>query len=158
MTRPGLTFLFAHPAHLFALGFGAGLAPKAPGTLGTLAAVPLYWLIAPLPAAAYWGFVIFAFVAGVWICERAGRALGVHDHGGIVWDEIVAFLLVLPWAPQTVWGYVLAFALFRLFDIWKPFPIAWLDARIGGGVGVMLDDLLAAVYAVVILWGVGRWT
>jgi phosphatidylglycerophosphatase A len=83
--------------------------------------------------------------------------LGVHDHGGIVWDEVVAFLLVLPFADPSAWGYAIAFVLFRVFDIWKPFPIAWFDARIGGGFGVMLDDVLAAVYAVGVLYGLNLW-
>lgn len=157
MTSPNSRFLFAHPAHFLALGFGAGLAPKAPGTWGTLAAFPLYFAMSFLSPTAYWAWAVFFVISGVWICDRAGKALGVHDHGGIVWDEIAAFLLVLPFAPATWWGYVLAFALFRLFDIWKPFPIGWFDAKVKGGLGVMLDDLLAAGYAVAVLWGVSRW-
>lgn len=157
MTSPNSRFLFAHPAHFLALGFGAGLAPKAPGTWGTLAAFPLYFAMSFLSPAAYWAWAVFFVIGGVWVCDRAGKALGVHDHGGIVWDEIAAFLLVLPCAPMTWWGYVLAFALFRLFDIWKPFPIGWFDAKVKGGLGVMLDDLLAAGYAVAVLWGVSRW-
>ena len=157
MTTPNLRFLLAHPAHFLALGFGSGLARKAPGTWGTLAAFPLYFVIRALPAQGYWLLVAVFVLAGVWICDKTGKALGVHDHGGIVWDEIAAFLIVLPFAPTTWWGYLLAFALFRLFDIWKPFPIGWLDARIEGGLGVMLDDLLAAGYAIVILLGARSW-
>lgn len=156
-TSPDRAFLFAHPAHFIAFGFGAGLASKAPGTVGTLVALPLYALTAGLPAVAYWGLLLLGGLLGVWACGRAGRALGVPDHGGIVWDEIIAFLLVMPLAPQTWWGYVLAFALFRLFDIWKPFPIGWFDARVKGGLGVMLDDLLAAGYAIGCLMGVKTW-
>lgn len=156
-TSPDCAFLLRHPAHFLALGLGAGLAPIAPGTFGTLVAFPLYFLLAGLPEAAYWGIVSLAALLGVWACERTGKALGVADHGGIVWDEIVAFLLVLPCTPPTWWGYVLAFALFRLFDIWKPFPIAWLDARVKGGLGVMLDDLIAAVYAIACLLGAATW-
>lgn len=148
LARPDARFLLAHPAHFLALGFGAGLLPRGPGTAGTLAAFPLYFLMQGLPVPAYWLTVAIFLVAGVWICERAGRALGVHDHGGIVWDEIAAFLLVLPFAPATWWGYALAFALFRLFDIWKPFPIGWFDRRVAGGLGVMFDDVLAAGYAI----------
>lgn len=154
---PDRPFLLAHPAHFIALGFGAGLLPKAPGTFGTLVALPLYALIAGLPSPAYWGLLLLGGLVGIWACERTGRALGVPDHGGIVWDEITAFLLVLPFAPQTWWGYVLAFLLFRLFDVWKPFPIDWLEARVKGGLGVMLDDLLAAGYAIVCLMGVTAW-
>ena len=157
MKSPDFRFLFAHPAHFIAFGFGAGLAPKAPGTWGTLAAFPLYFAMRLLPDGDYWALAALFCVAGIWICGRTGRALGVHDHGGIVWDEIAAFLLVLPFAPPAWWGYLSAFALFRLFDIWKPYPIGWLDARVGGGLGVMLDDLLAAGYAIAVLWGVLRW-
>ncbi|MCU0842075.1 MAG: phosphatidylglycerophosphatase A [Thiobacillaceae bacterium] len=154
---PDWRFLAAHPAHFLAFGFGAGLAPKAPGTFGTLVALPLYFLLVGLSAPFYWGLVLLGGLIGIWACGRTGRALGVADHGGIVWDEIVAFLAVLPFAPPTWWGYLLAFALFRLFDIWKPYPIGWLDARVEGGLGVMLDDVLAAGYAILCLMGAKAW-
>jgi len=153
--QPDLTFLLAHPAHFLALGFGAGLSPKAPGTLGTLVAFPLFWLLQASPL--YWAWVLLFLALGVWICGVTGRNLGVPDHDDIVWDEVAAFLLVLPFAPQAFPGYLLAFALFRLFDIWKPFPIAWLDARAKGGLGVMLDDMLAAGYSIVCLLGIRTW-
>lgn len=157
--QPDLAFLIAHPAHFLALGFGSGLSPKAPGTVGTLAALPLYWLLAEHPL--YWLWIAAFVVVGIWACQVTGRNLGVHDHGGMVWDEIAAFLMVLPFAPVAELGgwaaYGLAFALFRLFDIWKPFPIGWLDARVPGGFGVMLDDVLAAVYAIVCLLAVAAW-
>lgn len=156
-TNPDWRFLRAHPAHFLAFGFGAGLARKAPGTWGSLVAIPLYFLALSWGPVMYWTVVALALVVGVWLCGRTGAALGVHDHGGIVWDEIAAMLLVLPYAPPTWWGYVLAFALFRLFDIWKPFPIAWCDARLSGGFGVMFDDVLAAGYAVLCLIGVRSW-
>ena len=156
---PNRAFLFAHPAHFLALGFGSGLAPKAPGTAGTLAAFPLYWLLAAHPF--YWLWIAAFLAVGVWACEVTGRDLGVHDHGGMVWDEIAAFLMVLPFAPVAAVAapsaFALAFALFRLFDIWKPFPIGWLDARVPGGFGVMLDDVLAAGYAIVCLLGIAAW-
>lgn len=152
---PDRAFLFAHPAHFLALGFGSGLSPKAPGTAGTLAAFPLYWLLADHPF--YWIWIAAFLLVGVWACDVTGRDLGVHDHGGMVWDEIAAFLLVLPFAPAGWLGAVLAFGLFRLFDIWKPYPIGWLDARVPGGFGVMLDDVLAAGYAIACLLGVAAW-
>jgi phosphatidylglycerophosphatase A len=149
MNTPDLNFLRAHPAHFVALGFGAGLSPKAPGTVGTLVAFPLYALLSGAPF--FWLWVAAFLLLGVWVCDVAGRNLGVPDHGGIVWDEVAAFLCVLPFAEASLAGFALAFALFRLFDIWKPFPIGWLDARIKGGLGVMLDDVLAAVYAIAVL-------
>jgi phosphatidylglycerophosphatase A len=152
---PNRAFLFAHPAHFLALGFGSGLSPKAPGTVGTLVAFPLYWLLAA--NSFYWVWIAVFLAIGVWACEVTGRNLGVHDHGGMVWDEIAAFLIILPFAPAGWLGAILAFALFRLFDIWKPFPIGWLDARVPGGFGVMLDDVLAAVYAIVCLLGIAAW-
>lgn len=109
----------------------------------------MYWGLSVLSAPIYWGIVGAMALLGVLLCARAGRSLGMHDHPAIVWDEIVAFLIVLPFAPAGLAGAVLAFTLFRLFDIWKPFPIGWLDARVKGGAGVMLDDLVAAFYTVV---------
>jgi phosphatidylglycerophosphatase A len=162
--RPDLKFLFAHPAHLIAFGFGSGLAPKAPGTAGTLLGLPLYWLIvaiAPdLPNQII--LLIATFLLGVWACGRTGRALGVADHGGMVWDEIVAFALVLMFTPALLftpagWLWLaLAFALFRLFDILKPWPIRLADTRLKNGFGVMFDDLLAALYAIAIIKGL-QW-
>lgn len=152
---PDGRFLRAHPAHFLALGFGAGLSPKAPGTVGTLVALPLYWLLWDSPL--YWVWIGVFLAVGIWACDVTGRALGVPDHGGMVWDEVVAFLMVLPFASASIAGYVLAFAVFRLFDIWKPFPIGWLDARVKGGLGVMLDDVLAAGYSIVLLLGVQAW-
>jgi phosphatidylglycerophosphatase A len=148
---PDRRFLFAHPAHFFALGFGTGLSPKAPGTLGTLVGLLVYWLLVLLPGEAFWPVLLLLFIFGLWICAITGTALGVADHSGIVWDEIVAFVLVLAFTPPTIAWFAAAFALFRLFDIWKPFPIAYFDRTIKGGFGVMFDDLLAAGYAIAVL-------
>ena len=136
-----------NPVHLLAFGFGSGLAPKAPGTFGTLAAVPLYLLLAQLPLPLYLLVLVLAFGIGIWICDKTARDLGVHDHGGIVWDEFVGFWLTMLVAPPG-WPWVVAgFVLFRLFDIVKPFPINWLDRHIKGGLGIMLDDALAGSFA-----------
>lgn len=146
--KPDWRLLTSHPAHFFALGFGSGLMPKGPGTAGTLVAFPLYWLIAPLLND--YIFILFlstAFIVGIKICEKTGRTLGVEDHGGIVWDEIVAFMLVLFFTPPGIDWQIFAFVLFRFFDIVKPQPIKYVDQNLHGGLGVMFDDLLAAGYA-----------
>jgi len=157
-SRPDLKFLFAHPAHLIAFGFGSGLAPKAPGTVGTLLGLPLFWLVVTvaqdLPNQII--FLIATFLLGIWACGRSGRALGVADHGGMVWDEIVAFALVLLFTPAGWLWMALAFALFRLFDILKPWPIRLADTHFKSGFGVMFDDLLAALYAIAIIKGL-QW-
>ncbi len=156
--RATVRFLFAHPAHLVAFGFGSGLAPKAPGTVGTLLGLPLFWLIeaAATDRPNQIALLVAAFLFGVWACARAGRALGVADHGGIVWDEIVAFALVLVFTPPGWLWIAAAFALFRVFDILKPWPIRSADARLKNGFGVMFDDLLAAIYAIAALKGL-QW-
>lgn len=156
--QPDFKFVFAHPAHLIAFGFGSGLVPKAPGTAGTLLGLPLFWLIvavAPdLPNQII--LLIAAFLLGIWACGRTGRALGVADHGGMVWDEIAAFALVLVFTPAGWLWVALAFALFRLFDILKPWPIRLADTHVKGGFGVMFDDLLAALYAIAAIKGL-QW-
>jgi len=155
-TSPDWRFLKAHPTHFLAFGFGSGLAPVAPGTFGTLAALPLFLLMLALPLPVYLALVAAMFLIGIKICDITGKALGIHAHSGIVWDEIVAMLLVLAFTPHT-WPWMgAAFVLFRLFDIWKPFPIRQIDQTVHGGFGVMLDDLLAAIYAVAALKGL-QW-
>jgi len=150
--RPDARFLVAHPAHFIALGFGAGLAPRAPGTFGTLAALAIYWALAlVLPPLAIAFLAVPLFFVGVWACGVAGRNLGAEDHGALVWDEIVAFLPLAALASASLWLQAVAFLLFRLFDIWKPFPIRHFEARVKGGLGVMLDDLLAACYTYLVL-------
>ena len=149
---PSWKFLFSHPAHFLSFGFGSGLAKKAPGTFGTLVAFPLYWYLAPRLSDAIFLSVLFgAFVIGIWVCGITGRALGVPDHGGIVWDEIVAMVLVLFFTPTGWMWSLLAFVLFRFFDIVKPQPIRYFDNNLHGGLGVMFDDLLAAGYALLCL-------
>jgi len=137
------------PVLFLAFGFGSGLAPKAPGTAGTLAAVPLYLLLMPLSAPGYLAIVLAVSLAGIWICGRASAKLGTHDHPGIVWDEFAGFLVTMIPASGSWVSLVAGFALFRLFDIWKPWPISVADKQVGGGLGIMLDDLLAGVPAAV---------
>lgn len=150
--RPTIRFLLSHPAHFIALGFGSGLAPWAPGTMGSLLAWALYPLIrAPLSAGVFLALLASLFAAGILAAERTGRALGVPDHGAIVWDEMVAVWLVLLLTPATLAWQAVAVALFRFFDIVKPPPVRWADRELKGGLGVMIDDLIAAGYAVLIL-------
>ncbi len=153
MTRPNLK----SPVHLLAFGFGSGLAPRAPGTVGTLAAVPFYLLAAPLSLPAYAVFLALAFVLGVYLCDRASRDLQVHDHPGIVWDEFVGYWITLFAAPAGWLWVLVAFVLFRLFDILKPWPIGWLDRRVHGGLGIMLDDVVAGLMAWACLQALVRW-
>lgn len=136
-----------NPIHLLAFGFGSGLLPKAPGTYGTLVAIPIYLLLAPLPLIYYAALVSLAFFIGIWLCEVTSRDLGVHDHGGIVWDEIVGYLVTMVLAPSGWIWLLLGFLLFRFFDIVKPWPIRWIDKQVGGGFGIMVDDLIAGVFA-----------
>jgi phosphatidylglycerophosphatase A len=150
--RPSWRFIISRPAHFIAFGFGAGLAPFAPGTWGTLLALPLYWAIYPeVGALEYLLGVLVLFGLGIWACEMTGRALGVADHGGMVWDETVAFLLVLFFVPGSLMWQAWAFLLFRLFDILKPPPIRHFDRTLKSGFGVMFDDLMAAFYTLLVL-------
>ncbi|MGB5395508.1 MAG: phosphatidylglycerophosphatase A [Gammaproteobacteria bacterium] len=140
-----------NPLVLLALGFGSGLAPKAPGTAGTLVAIPLYWSMRTLDSQLYALIVAVLFVIGVGLCAYAAKRLGVHDHPGIVFDEIVGFLIAL-FAVPFDWGMVVAgFILFRLFDALKPWPISWFDKNLHGGFGIMFDDVLAGIAAAAVL-------
>ncbi len=152
MTQLSFKKVWSDPVYCLAFGFGSGLAPVAPGTLGTVVAIPIYCVLAfLLNAKAYLILTIIAFLAGIFICGKVSRDLGVHDHSGIVWDEVVGYLLTMFLVPlHWVW-ILIGFALFRLFDIWKPYPIKWVDKRVQGGLGIMLDDVLAAVPAFFIL-------
>jgi len=149
---PGLGFLFRHPAHFIALGFGAGLAPVAPGTFGTLVAIPIAVVLRAQFSDVVFIAVIVAYaLVGAWAAQIAGRNLGAADHGAIVCDEVVAFLLVLYFVGDDALRVAFAFVVFRLFDIVKPPPIRRLEAALKNGVGVMVDDLLAAAYTLVVL-------
>ncbi len=139
--------LLRQPVWFLAFGFGAGLAPIAPGTVGSLVAVPIYLALASAGLPLYGTVLVVLFVAGVWLCDQCEKQLGVRDHSGIVWDEIVGFLITMLGATdswQTLW---LGFGLFRLFDIVKPWPIRQIDRGVHGGLGIMLDDVMAACYA-----------
>jgi phosphatidylglycerophosphatase A len=139
--------LLLNPAHCLSLGFGAGLSPKAPGTLGTLVAIPLYLAIVQLALPWYLAVVGIGFCGGIWLCGYTGKVLGVHDHGGIVWDEIIGFWITMIAVPPAWQWILLGFVLFRIFDIIKPWPVGFADRRLQGGLGVMVDDLLAGLYA-----------
>ena len=143
--------VFRDPVLILAFGFGTGLAPFAPGTVGSLLGVALAWMTIDLGLAWQLGIAAIIVVAGVWICGESARRLGIHDHGGIVWDEICGMYLTLLVAPPDLIAWIVAFGLFRAFDIVKPWPIRDLDHRLGGGVGIMLDDLIAALYAALLL-------
>ena len=147
-----LGFVLSSPAHFIAFGFGSGLSPIGPGTVGTALGFYLYYALARLlPDAVLIAVIGLCIVIGVWACDVTGRDLGVHDHGGMVWDEIAAIMLVLFFVPaQTTWQ-IAAFVLFRFFDIFKPPPIRFLDVGIRNGFGVMLDDIVAAFYALLCL-------
>jgi phosphatidylglycerophosphatase A len=145
--------LLRSPAQLLAFGFGSGLAPRAPGTVGTLAALPLWWVLAGLGPPLYALTVFAAALAGIWICASASRELGVHDHPGIVWDEFVGLWIALFAVPPEPLWVLAGFLLFRFFDIAKPWPIGWLDRRVAGGLGIMIDDVVAGILACGVLHG-----
>lgn len=143
--------LLKHPIHFLALGFGSGLAPKAPGTFGTLMAIPLYLLMQPLSVVNYLIVVAIVSIAGIYICDKSAAMMGEHDHPGIVWDEFAGYFITMIAVPfEWVW-VLLGFGLFRLFDILKPQPIGWLDKHVKGGFGIMVDDILAGVMAALCL-------
>ena len=157
--RPTLRFLLSHPAHIVALGLGTGLSPWAPGTFGTLLAIPLAFVLWTWANdLAFLAVVFVLLLGGAWAAQRTGRALGAPDHGGIVIDEVAAFLLVLFFTGSQPHRIALAFVLFRLFDIVKPPPIRQIDARMKSGIGVMVDDLVAAGFALLVYAAIVRLT
>lgn len=149
--RVSHTKLIRNPCLALAFGLGAGLTPKLPGTVGTLWAIPLWWWLSGLGTTPYLVITGCVFVFGVWICNRAMSKLEQHDHPGIVLDEIVGYLLALVVVPASVGWVLLSFVLFRFFDIVKPWPINWLDQHVRGGLGVMLDDLVAGIGTALII-------
>ena len=144
---PTVKTIFTSPIHFLAFGFGSGLSPIAPGTAGTLAIIPIYLLLQSLDIVSYTIVTLIVCIIGIWICGASSHRLGVHDHGGIVWDEFAGYLITMIAAPVG-WQWVIAgFVLFRIFDIWKPWPIRVIDKRIGGGFGIMFDDIIAGIFA-----------
>jgi phosphatidylglycerophosphatase A len=156
-TNPTFAQLLRSPTLFLAFGFGSGLSPKAPGTMGTLAAIPLWWLLAQLPLTSYLIVVLIAAVVGITICGRAADQMGVHDHGGIVWDEFVGFWIAMAALPITWQSLILGFVLFRIFDILKPRPISWLDKKVSGGFGIMIDDVIAGLAAAAVIYLLGHF-
>ncbi len=140
-----------NPLHFISLGFGSGLMPKAPGTFGTLAAIPLYWLLSQFDFFTYLVVTLFVTLIGIYLCAYTSKALGVHDHSGIVIDEIAGYFITMIAVPFDWLWLVVGFILFRFFDILKPWPISWLDKNLQGGLGIMLDDVLAGVFALICL-------
>lgn len=157
MANPTAKFVFSNPVHLLAFGFGSGLSPKAPGTVGTLAALPFWLYLDSLALIPQLAFLVIAFTVGVYICGKTSADLNVHDHGGIVWDEFVGVWLTLIFVPATWFSIVLAFIVFRFFDIVKPWPIRWIDKKVHGGFGIMIDDIIAGLFAGMSLFVLFRW-
>ena len=139
------------PVYFIAFGFGSGLLPFAPGTWGTLAAIPLYLLMMSMHWSIYLGLTLLALILGVWVSEKVTQDIGLHDYKGIVWDEVVGYLFTMFLAPKGILWMALGFILFRIFDVWKPQPIRYLDQKIHGGLGIMLDDVGAAIPSWIIL-------
>lgn len=147
MDQPLAPTPFRRPVQFLAFGFGSGLSPKAPGTAGTLVAIPLYLLISEWSLPLYSAFVLVTAVLGIWICDAASRQLGVHDHPGIVWDEFVGYWITM-WAIPVDWVWIIAgFLVFRVYDIAKPWPVGQLDKKVSGGFGIMIDDIVAGLMA-----------
>lgn len=164
MTNPLSLISLKNPWHLLATGFGSGLSPVVPGTMGTLAAVPLFFLLAQLPFSLYVVVVLFSCVIGIKICQVTSDDMGVHDHGSIVWDEFAGFWITMSLVPAlnipiTEWKWLITgFVLFRFFDMVKPWPIGWLDKRVHGGLGIMIDDIVAGIMAGIALFLVAKYS
>jgi phosphatidylglycerophosphatase A len=145
--------LLRDPIHLFAFGFGAGLSPHAPGTFGTLIAIPIVLLVQQFGFVAHLTFALVAIAFGIYVCGESARRLGVHDHPGIVWDEIAGYTVTMLAAPPHWYWLLCGFVLFRFFDIVKPWPIREADHSLTGGLGIMLDDIIAGLFSAVIMFG-----
>ncbi|MFG1175637.1 phosphatidylglycerophosphatase A [Erwiniaceae bacterium CAU 1747] len=148
----------SNPWHLLATGFGSGLSPWMPGTMGSIAAIPFWYLLNLLPQDLYVLVLLLGISIGVYLCHRTAKDMGVHDHGSIVWDEFIGMWITLMAIPTNSWQWVLAgFLVFRLFDIWKPWPIRWFDRNVHGGMGIMVDDIVAGIVSAAILYLAGHY-
>ncbi|MGB0494822.1 MAG: phosphatidylglycerophosphatase A [Kangiellaceae bacterium] len=147
MTENLTKIVFTNPIHLLAFGFGSGLSPKAPGTFGTLAAIPLFLLVSDIALEFYLLFCLVVSLVGIYICGKSAQLLKTHDHPGIVWDEFAGFFITMIAVPFSWQNVILGFVFFRLFDILKPWPIRWLDKNVDGGLGIMLDDIVAGIFS-----------
>jgi phosphatidylglycerophosphatase A len=161
LKQPPARVIFGNPLHFLAFGMGSGLSPVAPGTTGTLAAIPFAWLMAQLSLPWYLVITLVSLVLGFWICGRSSEMLGVHDHRGIVWDEFVGYFITMIAIPVEWYWFLLGFFLFRFFDIIKPWPAHFFDSRIHNGVGIVMDDVVAGLYALAVMhltvYGVNHW-
>lgn len=146
--------LLKNPLHFLSLGFGSGLFPKAPGTMGTVAAIPVVWLASYLDTTGFIIATVVAFLVGIYLCGYTAKAMGEHDHPSIVWDEIAGYMVAMIAVPVSVSTLLLAFILFRFFDILKPWPIRYLDRHMHGGLGIMVDDILAGLASLAIIHAV----
>ncbi|PHM28159.1 phosphatidylglycerophosphatase A [Xenorhabdus budapestensis] len=143
----------SNPWHLLATGFGSGLSPIIPGTMGSVVAIPFWLLLVQLPQWGGWLAILLGTIIGCVICQKAADAMQVEDPGCVVWDEFIGMWITLMAIPVLNWQWVLvAFVVFRIFDMWKPWPIRWFDRYVKGGVGIMLDDIIAAIFAVIVIW------
>jgi len=149
--------VWRNPIHFLAFGLGSGALPFAPGTFGTLMAVVIYCLLPAMSVLVYVVFLIITSLVGIYLCDKTSKDLGVHDHGGIVWDEFVGYWITMFLAPSGWIWIILGFIFFRIFDIWKPWPIKWVDKEVHGGVGIMLDDVLAGIIAAMCIQALAFW-
>ncbi len=143
--------IWRNPVHFLAFGLGTGASPYAPGTVGTLLGIPLVWLMSDLTMIWYLVITFALYVIGVWVCAKTSNDIGVHDHSGIVIDEVVGYLITMILVPVNLWTIAIGFLLFRFFDIIKPWPIRWLDKHVDGGTGIMIDDVLAGLFALAVI-------
>ncbi|MCW8964035.1 MAG: phosphatidylglycerophosphatase A [Gammaproteobacteria bacterium] len=144
--------IWTNPVHFLAFGLGTGASPYAPGTVGTLLGIPLVYLLSDSPLWVYLMVCCVLILVGTWICDKTSRDIGVHDHSGIVIDEVAGYLVTMIAIPVNIWTLLAAFIAFRVFDIIKPWPIDWLDKKVRGGLGIMVDDLLAGIYGLAVMW------